>query len=199
MKMPFLSPPSLKEICKLFLVKKGIARIDLPSTLAEEVEELEGRIKSIFTGTFHGPEHFSVITMSIAWTQGQWEFTMKNQETLVIKSGVKNSLGKLGGKIFLLPGRTVTIYDFSFDLGRKTLSFDGMYSSIEDPRERLIKITLGCENENQMRMKMFCRVSNEGSWYQLGGRREIFIRDNLYDHETSDSDLEGLQNFGFTL
>merc|ERR1711964_482689 len=100
---------------------------DLPSTLAEEVEELEGRIKSIFTGTFHRfDEHFSATTMTIAWTQGQWEVNVnKNQGTLVIKSGVENNLDKLGGQLFLLPGRTVSIFDFKFDLKSKELQFHG--------------------------------------------------------------------------
>ena len=92
--MDFLSVPvpSLKEICKRFVIKKGISRIDLPTTLAEEVEEMEGRMKSIFTGTFHRHTDFSVTnTLTIAWTQGQWELTIKKahglvvaQETLVI-------------------------------------------------------------------------------------------------------------------
>ena len=122
----FFSVPSLKEACKLFVIKMGTTRIDLPTTLAEEVDEMEGRIKSIFTGTFHIQKDFSVTTLTIAWTQGQWELTMKNQETLVIRSGEENLLGKLGGEFFMLPGRTVTIFDFKLNFVSKMLRFNGM-------------------------------------------------------------------------
>ena len=101
----------------MFVIKKGISRIDLPTTLAEEVEEMEGRMRSIFKGTFHSHPIFPVTTtLTIAWTQGQWELTMKNQETLVIKSGEENLLGKLGGEFFMLPGRTVTTSYSTSDL-----------------------------------------------------------------------------------
>ena len=176
MKMPFLSPPSLKEICKSFLVKKGIARIDLPSTLAEEVEELEGRIKSIFTGTFHRLENSSVITMTVAWTQGQWEITMKNQETLVIKSGVENTLGKPGGELFLLPGRAVSIFDFKLDLTSNLLSFEGMCSSIENPHGRLLKIVVYF---SESYLEMCTQVmASEGIKREVEG--EIFWKDIIF-------------------
>ena len=133
---------SLKEICKMFVIRKGITRIDLPTTLAEEVEEMEGRIKLIFTGTFHKHENFSVIPLTIAWAQGQWELTMKNQETVVIQSGVENSLSQLGGELFMLPVRTASIVDFRLDLGTKTLRFNGSCSSSKDPRGRSLTIVM---------------------------------------------------------
>ena len=157
-KMDFLSVSSLKEICKKFVIKKGISRIDLPTTLAEEVEEMEGRMKSIFTGTFHRHTDFSVTnTLTIAWTQGQWELTIKKahglvvaQETLVIKSGEENLLGKLGGEFFMLPGRTVTIFDFRLDFGTKRLIFNGMCSSSKDPHGSSLNIYLGFQTFRKM-------------------------------------------------
>ena len=161
--MDFLSVhvPSLKEICKRFVIKKGISRIDLPTTLAEEVEEMEGRMKSIFTGTFHRHTDFSVTnTLTIAWTQGhgQWELTIKKahtglvvaQENLVIKSGEENLLGKLGGEFFMLPGRTVTIFDFRLNFGTKTLRFNGMCSSSKDPHGSSLNIYLGFQTFRKM-------------------------------------------------
>ena len=111
--------------------------------MAEEVEEMEGRMKSIFTGTFHRHSDFSETTLTIAWTQGQWELTMKNQETLVIKSGEENLLGKLGGEFFMLPGRTVTIFDFRLNFVTKLLRFNGMCSSSKDPHGSSLTIILG--------------------------------------------------------
>jgi len=201
MKMPFLSPPRLKEICKLFLVKKGIARIGLPSTLAEEVEEIEGRIKSIFTGTFHRHEYFSVITMTVAWTQGQWEITMKNQETLVIKSGVENTLGKPGGELFLLPGRTVSIFDFKFDLKRNELSFDGMCSSSKEPLGRPLEIRLYFF-ENIVEMCTQVRPASEVNCGSYKIRTKTFFKDNIFhevfahiDSDISDSDSDSSVDF----
>merc|ERR1719420_2365955 len=158
--MDLYSVSSLKEICKMFVLKNGITRIDLPTTLAEEVEEMEGRINSIFTGTFHRHKDFSVIPLTIAWAQGQWELTMKNQETLVIKPGVENSLGKLGGELFLLPGRKVSIFDFRIDVGSKTLRFHGMCSSSRDPRGRSLNSVLRFEKIHKMAMVVLCRTSD---------------------------------------
>ena len=155
--MDFLSVvPSLKEVCKMFVIKKGISRprIDLPTTLAEEVEEMEGRMRSIFTGTFHRHTDFSGTTLTIAWTQGQWELTINNKETLIIKSGVENSLGQLGGGLFLLPGRTVFIFDFGLDFGTKTLRFNGMCSSKKDPRGRSLNIVLNFEKFRKIEIEL---------------------------------------------
>merc|ERR1719206_293290 len=129
---------------------------------------MEGRMKSIFTGTFHIQKDFSVTTLTIAWTQGQWEFTMKNQKigggvwvivkTLVIKSGVENSLGKLGGELFMLPGRKVSIFDFRLDFGTKRLKFNGMCSTSKDPRGRSLNIVLNFENIRKMLMGVLTRT-----------------------------------------
>ena len=67
---------------------------------------------------------------------------MKNQETVVIQSGVENSLSQLGGELFMLPGRTASIVDFRLDLGTKTLRFNGSCSSSKDPRGRSLTIVM---------------------------------------------------------
>ena len=43
---------SLKEICKLAVIKQGISKTELPKTVAKEVEVVEENIKSLLTGTF---------------------------------------------------------------------------------------------------------------------------------------------------
>ena len=193
--MDLSSVSSLKEICKMFVVKKGITRIDLPSTLAEEVEEMEGGINSIFTGSFQRHKDFSVIPLTIAWARGQWEFTMKNQETLVIKPGVE--LGKLGGELFLLPGRKVSIFDFKLDLGTKTLRFHGMCSSSRDPRGRSLNIVLRFEKIHKMSMVVLCRTSDlPGTVTNI--MSQTFFRDDIdrdaevsrEDNSDSDSDSD---------
>ena len=196
----FFSVPSLKEACKLFVIKKGTTRIDLPTTLAEELDEMEGRMKSIFTGTFHIQKDFSVTTLTIAWTQGQWEFTMKNQKigggvwvivkTLVIKSGVENSLGKLGGELFMLPGRKVSIFDFRLDVETKMLRFNGMCSSSEEPRGRSLNIVLGFEKRRKMEMNVLYRTSDRPKTKTIVFNAQTFFKDNLdRDPEVSSEDI----------
>merc|ERR1712179_158394 len=85
------------------------------------------------------------------------------QKTLVIKSGVENALGKPGGELFLLPGRTVSIFDFKLDLTRNELSFEGMCSSIKNPHGRLLKIVVYFSEYN-LRMCTRVRASEEDGW-----------------------------------
>ena len=44
--------PSLREMCKLEVIKHGVDRTDLPATLAVEVEQLEELFASTFSGTY---------------------------------------------------------------------------------------------------------------------------------------------------
>jgi len=186
-KMPLFTVPSLKEICSLAVIKTGTVRINLPSTLADEVEELEGRIKSIFTGTFQRPtDIYTVVTLTIAWTQGQWELTLNNHETLVVKSGVENTLGKIGGQLFLLPGRSVTIFDYKLDLERKKLSFVGKCSSSTKRMSgRSVEIVLNFEDYPEMIVETYreckdkCLLCSE---YKLNFfNMKIFLKDSHYD------------------
>jgi len=182
--MPLFTFPSLKEICLLAVIKEGIERIDLPSTLADEVEELEENIKSIFTGTFQRPHNNTVVTLTIGWTQGQWELTLNNHKTLVVKFGVENTLGRIGGELFLLPGRrSVTIFDYKLDLERKKLSFVGKCaSSTKRVSGRCVEIVLHFDNYPEMMVETYreCKVR----CCQLCSycyKMKIFLKDSHYD------------------
>ena len=87
-----------------------------------------------------------------------------DQETLVVKSGVENSLGILGGHLFLLPSRTVSISDFTLDFVTKRLTFFGMCSSGTNPLGRPMKIVLKFEDQ----YKLF--------------KRKIFFKDPTSDY-----------------
>jgi len=143
------NPKSLKEICKIAVIKGRSQRECLPKTLIKEVDELDDKIRSTFSGTFHRYEDWSFTTLTINWTNGQWELTLRNQRTLVVKSGMKNALGKLGCDIFSLRGRSVSITDFnidfhSHDYGCPKLCFVGTCSN-DIPGERAVKIELNFE------------------------------------------------------
>ena len=172
----------------MFVIKKGISRIDLPTTLAEEVEEMEGRMRSIFTGTLHRHTDFSGTTLTIAWTQGQWELTMKNQETLVIRSGEENLLGKLGGEFFMLPGRTVTIFDFRLNFGTKTLRFNGMCSSSKDPHGSSLNIYLGFQTFRKMEGDTLYQILDRSGTVSEFNRQALFMDGSRIDISDSDSD-----------
>jgi hypothetical protein len=137
--------PSLREMCMLEVIKHGVDRTDLPAALALEVEELEELIASTFNGRnyvfIHG---WAVNTFSIAWRQGQWEFTLGDEEAMVVRPGMVYRLGRAGGDIFCLPGREVTITDFRIDLddGVVVLNFFGTSSSNESENDRTLKIKI---------------------------------------------------------
>jgi len=93
--------------------------------LAEELEQLEELIVSAFNGTYQkfqrmpnsgGP---AVLTFKLAWNQGQWEFLLQNQETLVVRAGTENQLGWAGGYLFGTGGRKVNLNDFRINIGEK--------------------------------------------------------------------------------
>ena len=62
---------SLKEKCKLEVIKLGILRTELPKSVAKEVEIMEEKVKSVFTGMFSYSEFFYRGTVEIAWVCGE--------------------------------------------------------------------------------------------------------------------------------
>jgi len=140
--MKVYKPKSLKEICKLAVILGRSQRECLPKTLIKEVDELDDKIRSTFSGTYHRYGDWSFTTLTINWTEGQWEFTLYNQGTLVVKAGMRNILGKLGGDIFRLEGRSVSIDDFNIDVHSPKLCFVGTCSSNKIPDGRPLKIEL---------------------------------------------------------
>ena len=94
--------PSLREMCKLEVIKHGVDRTDLPAALALEVEELEELIASTFNGrNYVFIQGWAVNTFSIAWRQGQLEFTLGDEEAMVVRPGMVIRLGRAGGDILL--------------------------------------------------------------------------------------------------
>ena len=43
---------SLKDLCKIAVIKQGISTAELPQTVAKEIEVIRSRLKALFTGTF---------------------------------------------------------------------------------------------------------------------------------------------------
>ena len=135
----------LKEICVLAVLKHGISKTRLPDTVAKEVERMERRVNSLFTGIFFYPVggvDNAMSTIKIAWENGEWQLTPLNRETLRIRAGVENRLGMEGGDVFCFPGRRVSILDYRIDLDGMYVSFYGTCSTVKQCSEREFKVML---------------------------------------------------------
>ena len=164
---------SLKEMCKIEVIKLGISGSELPKTVAKEVEIMEENIKSAFTGIFSYSEYFSSSTLKIDWVGGEWQFTQLNQQTIKIKAGAENSLGNLGGDLFLFPGRKVTIHNFSFDLDRSKITFFGTCSTAKSSSGRRFKSTLVFWSLNSMRMRSWVFTDEIGHYKE---KTKVFMK-----------------------
>ena len=138
------------------VIKQGLSKDCLPEKVKEEVEKFERSIMSAFTGKFYtykrwGPRNGLVeVGLSVAWNRGRLEFAFiapefamsSNEELLQIKAGEEIKVGKVGSKLFLLPGKELTIFDYKIELKRKELSLQGSCLSIFDERALPLKIVL---------------------------------------------------------
>merc|ERR1711862_184329 len=96
----------------------------------------ERKILSFFNGKFW--TYTNYLSVNLNPDQGSLELIFEHQlsvckwekESLLIKAGEKNKLGKLSTKQFMLPGREVYIYDFRIDLEKLELNLLGSCSSI---------------------------------------------------------------------
>ena len=95
------------------VIELGISREQLPTTISKEIEIIEAKIKSVFTGKFDLIGS-GLGSLKIGWVDGMWHSTVLNQKT--INGGGSNCYGLPGGRLFLIPGRSVTIEDFKIDL-----------------------------------------------------------------------------------
>ena len=158
------SPKSLQEICMIVVIKQGLSKDRLPEIVKEEVENLERKIMSAFTGKFYtyqkypNPRLYPVIPtpgsvefgFSIVWNRGKLEFgfidtefSLSSQEELFqITAGVENNVGKVGSKILMLPGREPKIFDYRIELERKKLILLGSCLSIFEERVLPLEIVL---------------------------------------------------------
>ena len=94
---------TLKDICKLKVIERGISRAQLPSTISKEIELMEEQIKSVFTGKF-SLVGYGLDSLKIGWVGGEWHFTLLNLQTIKISGGGSNCLGLPGGRLFFFPG-----------------------------------------------------------------------------------------------
>ena len=133
---------TLKEICKMEVIKLGAPREELPKTILKEVEIMEEKMKTFFTGSFSNICNSSYSSLKIDLVDGEWHFTVCAQPTLKIRGGGSNFLGLPGGQMFLFPGRKVTIDDFKIDLLGREVTFHGKCSSSKDSSGRTFKSSI---------------------------------------------------------
>eukprot|EP00092_Neocalanus_flemingeri_P104383 GFUD01133698.1.p1 GENE.GFUD01133698.1~~GFUD01133698.1.p1 ORF type:complete len:219 (-),score=45.18 GFUD01133698.1:177-833(-) len=134
---------TLKQICMSVVIELGMSRAQLPLTLKNEVEIMEERIMSEWTGIFSNSETRPV---KIDWSGGEWTFSpqirrgyryrrhsgwskLRPLPPSKIKGGSTNDLGYPGGRLFLLFGRKVWIDDYKISVKERKAIFNGSYSS----------------------------------------------------------------------
>jgi hypothetical protein len=120
-----------------------LSRKQLPTTVSEEIEIMEEKIRSVFDGKF-SRMGFGFSSIKIDWVDGEWHFTILDwdQQTVKISGGESNSLGLPGGQLFLFSGRSVTIDEFKIDLLEREVTFHGKCSSSKDSLGRKFKSSL---------------------------------------------------------
>jgi len=155
------------------IMKFGLPRQELPTTLVREVEELEERIINSFSGSFSINKaenifHYgytaascwgSVLDLTINWIEGKLAFAVKNYDdiddgdaieeyNIVIQCGEENNLSILGGKLFQLPGKYISISDYSIDFARKEIILVGSCSNQSTMlRKKALKCILTIDND----------------------------------------------------
>ena len=184
-------------MCKLQVIKHGVDRTDLPATLAEEVEQLEGKIASAFRGDycfmFNGWGRWCSVSFQLVWREGQCEFILypgaQHQETLVVRAGIENMLGRAGGFLFKLPGREVNITDFRIDLAKGVLSFVGSCSSTH-ANKRTLRVDLILKDHPELLGLQTFLTSEDDARYRKF-KSTILVNDMsdmFLNYEKSDSD-----------
>ena len=195
-----LNMGSLRDLCKLAVLKLGISKTDLPKTVRREVEMMEHKLKSQFTGTFHYKSgDYSTSTLKIAWTRGEWQLTILNQETLRIRDGVEHQLGKLGGDLFLVPGRKVSISGYSIDWDRRKVIFRGKCSSSKTSTWRRFDSHLFFHSKDIGRLYMSSYVYAEEETGHRLKSRGLFnpgCFNMIYDSSDSESDSDSSVDLG---
>ena len=143
-KMSF-APMRLQEACMKVIIKHELSRDRLPEVIIEEVDKFERKILSAFNGRFYTNRRqlTTGIVLTVHLDYGSLELTFEKvkgerrrsrewkKESLLIKAGEKNKVGKLGTKQFMLPGgKEVFMYDFRIDIEKMEINLLGSCSSI---------------------------------------------------------------------
>ena len=99
------------------------------------------------------------------------------QETL-IKCGVENNLGKLASKLFRLPGRYISISNYSVDIERRELTLFGSCSSDTMPMKNDFKIIMDVRPELELRTET--RVYKNSFDGEYKWRKSCFFIDAFF-------------------
>eukprot|EP00092_Neocalanus_flemingeri_P006658 GFUD01007187.1.p1 GENE.GFUD01007187.1~~GFUD01007187.1.p1 ORF type:complete len:166 (-),score=15.75 GFUD01007187.1:84-557(-) len=154
---------TLKTTTMMTVIKQGIPKSELPKTVAREVEKLEERIKSDWTGIFR-IWHLLGDHINIKWSGEEWRFQfywfrprpyMHETPDIKIRAGRTNDLGYAGGIMFLMPGKRVWINDYRVCADGRQVIFYGVYSSTTMATSRQFKATLSLSgDQNRLRMEV---------------------------------------------
>eukprot|EP00092_Neocalanus_flemingeri_P022390 GFUD01024283.1.p1 GENE.GFUD01024283.1~~GFUD01024283.1.p1 ORF type:complete len:174 (-),score=36.14 GFUD01024283.1:35-556(-) len=153
---------TLKNMSMMAVLKLGIPRTELPKTVAIEVEKLESRIKSDWTGIFRRWDRdlwCDRDRVKIDWSGGEWRFQLYYDgfpvPAIKIKAGHAKDLGYLGCVMFLLPGNIVWIDDFKVVVEDRKFIFYGAYYSHAGYCWRQFKAILSHSgDQNRLRMEV---------------------------------------------
>eukprot|EP00092_Neocalanus_flemingeri_P023694 GFUD01025697.1.p1 GENE.GFUD01025697.1~~GFUD01025697.1.p1 ORF type:complete len:204 (+),score=49.17 GFUD01025697.1:67-678(+) len=156
---------TLKQISMSVVIELGMSRAQLPLTLKNEVEIMEERIMSEWTGIFSNSESRPV---KIDWSGGEWTFSPQMRRVYVyrrhsgwstlrplppckIKAGSTNDLGYPGGRLFLFPGRKICIDDYKITGKERKAIFYGTHSSfmLGTGRQFTATLTLSCDQDEE--------------------------------------------------
>eukprot|EP00092_Neocalanus_flemingeri_P018306 GFUD01019813.1.p1 GENE.GFUD01019813.1~~GFUD01019813.1.p1 ORF type:complete len:173 (+),score=37.44 GFUD01019813.1:102-620(+) len=127
---------TLKKMSMMAVLKLGIPRTALPKTVTKEVDMLEARIKSDWTGIFRSWDLWTD-NVKIDWSGEEWRFLFNTDygfpvqamQAIKIKAGHTNDLGYRGGVMFLLAGKKIWIDDFKIIMEDRKFIFYGAYFS----------------------------------------------------------------------
>eukprot|EP00092_Neocalanus_flemingeri_P038003 GFUD01041371.1.p1 GENE.GFUD01041371.1~~GFUD01041371.1.p1 ORF type:complete len:175 (-),score=46.31 GFUD01041371.1:49-573(-) len=154
---------TLEQMSMMAVLKLGIPMTELPKTVAKEVDMLEARIKSDWTGIFRSWNWgLWCDRVKIDWSGGEWRFQFYSDSgyggpgpAIKIKAGHSKDLGYPGGIMFLLPGKKVWIDDYKIVMEDRKVIFYGAYYSHARYCWRQFKATLSHSgDQNRLRMEV---------------------------------------------
>jgi len=196
-----VSSLTLREISSTAIIKYGLGRYGLPTCLIDELDVLDKIIKSEMIGEYINIGVFFYETkLSIGWScDGEWTFTLGNQEEMKVKRGVTANLGLDGGELFSLVGRKVMVEDYTLDLKNRKLRFYGTCSSSKAALWRSFRSTFSFRNIGGGLVTIATEVARSGekvkmkkrsfkSAYAMSSLPDISLGDDSYLDSSVDLD-----------
>eukprot|EP00092_Neocalanus_flemingeri_P087618 GFUD01110604.1.p1 GENE.GFUD01110604.1~~GFUD01110604.1.p1 ORF type:complete len:170 (+),score=36.47 GFUD01110604.1:123-632(+) len=149
---------TLKQMSMMAVLKLGIPRTALPKTVTKEVEMLEARIKSDWTGIFRSWDSWTD-NVKIDWSGEEWRFLFNTDYGFPVQAmqAIKiNDLGyHRGGIMFHMAGKKVWIDDFKIIMEDRKFIFYGAYFSHARYWRRQFKATLShSADQNRLLMEV---------------------------------------------